>query len=191
MCAAALFLPLSGALSTVMVRLQKRLMEAKARETPAFPPRRRRRLPAAPLNPVPAPISPAHRQDKRVARVAEALSAMKLLKACAWEDLFARRVRDARAAELAQLRTSVGLEMLFGVLWECVPLLVALVSFAAFSLSGGTLTAPRIFTSLALFDVIRFPLLVLPEMVSQARGAATLTRKPGVRTCLRIYLVSE
>lgn len=116
-----------------------------------------------------------------MARTAEALSAMKLLKACAWEDLFARRIRDARGAELRQLRVSVGLEMLFGVLWECVPLLVALVSFAVFSLTGGTLTAPRIFTSLALFDIIRFPLLVFPDLISQARtvAPAVLLRRVG------------
>lgn len=59
-----------------------------------------------------------------MARTAEALGAMKLLKACSWEEPFARRVRDARNAELRQLRVTVGLQMLFGVLWECVPLLV-------------------------------------------------------------------
>lgn len=137
--------------------------------------------------PAHSPTTPTHRrpitalsqpaQDARVARTAEALSAMKLLKACAWEPLFSERIRSARAAELRQLRVSVALEMLFGVLWECVPLLVALVTFTVFSVTGGTLTAPRIFTALALFDIIRFPLLVFPELVSQAR-ARTGARNP-------------
>lgn len=94
-------------------------------------------------------------KDARVARTAEALSSMKLLKSCSWEFWFRARIEAARAAELRTLTRAVALEMAFGVLWEAIPLLVSLVSFLSFAASGGALTAPRVFTALALFDVIR------------------------------------
>ena len=53
-------------------------------------------------------------KDARVARTAETLAAMKLLKSCAWEEGFGARIRSARAAELRQLRWLVGLQMAAG-----------------------------------------------------------------------------
>lgn len=47
--------------------------------------------------------------------------------------------------------------MLSGVLWEAVPVLIAVVSFAAFALTGNTLTAEIAFTALSLFDIMVEP----------------------------------
>jgi ABC-type multidrug transport system fused ATPase/permease subunit len=116
-------------------------------------------------------------KDARVSRTSEALGAMKLLKACGWERGFGARVTAARTAELRVLQSAVGFEMGFGVLWEAIPLLVAMVAFLAFSARGGILTAARVFTSLALFDVIRFPLLVLPEIVTQIANTAVSLKR--------------
>ena len=116
-------------------------------------------------------------KDARVSRTSEALGAIKLLKACGWEQGFGARVTQARADELRVLRSAVAFEMGFGVLWEAIPLLVAMVAFLAFSARGGVLTAARVFTSLALFDVIRFPLLVLPEIVTQIANTAVSLKR--------------
>ena len=116
-------------------------------------------------------------KDARVSRTSEALGAIKLLKACGWERGFGARVTQARADELRVLRAAVAFEMGFGVLWEAIPLLVAMVAFLAFSARGGVLTAARVFTSLALFDVIRFPLLVLPEIVTQIANTAVSLKR--------------
>lgn len=51
------------------------------------------------------------------------------------------------------------------------------MAFSVFSLTGGRLTAPRIFTSLALFDIIRFPLLVFPELVSQVASLSVSLKR--------------
>jgi ATP-binding cassette subfamily C (CFTR/MRP) protein 1 len=110
-------------------------------------------------------------KDARVSRTAEALQAMKLVKSCAWEPGFAARITAARAAELRQLTLSVSFQMFFGVLWECIPLLVAMTSFLVFVRAGGQLTAANIFASLALFDIIRFPILVATEVITQSASA--------------------
>ena len=67
-------------------------------------------------------------KDARVARTAEALAAIKLIKASAWEHCFGGRIQAARGSEVRVLWRSVALSMFFGVLWEAVPLLVGLVS---------------------------------------------------------------
>ena len=135
-------IPLSGLLSSIMVRLESKLMTAK---------------------------------DARVSRTAEALQAMKLLKSCAWERGFAARIRAARELELRQLTLSVGFSMLFGVLWEAVPLVTAMATYLSVVAAGGTLTASSVFASLALFDVIRFPLLVSTSLLTLTPPPQTLT----------------
>lgn len=48
-----------------------------------------------------------------------------------------------------------------------IPVVVTVVSFGAFTLLGGDLTPARAFTSLSLFAVLRFPLNMLPNLMSQ------------------------
>lgn len=48
-----------------------------------------------------------------------------------------------------------------------IPVLVTVISFGTFTLLGGDLTPSRAFTSLALFGVLRFPLNMLPNLITQ------------------------
>lgn len=48
-----------------------------------------------------------------------------------------------------------------------IPVLVTIVSFGVFTLLGGDLTPARAFTSLSLFAVLRFPLFMLPNIITQ------------------------
>lgn len=59
--------------------------------------------------------------------------------------------------------------MMAGVIvqWNSVTTLVGLCTFLVHTrLLGRTLTASQGFTSLSLFSILRFPLLVLPDVVS-------------------------
>lgn len=48
-----------------------------------------------------------------------------------------------------------------------IPVCVTVVSFGMFTLLGGDLTPARAFTSLSLFAVLRFPLSMLPNLITQ------------------------
>lgn len=48
-----------------------------------------------------------------------------------------------------------------------LPIVVALISFGMFVLFGGDLTPARAFTSISLFAVLRFPLFMLPNIITQ------------------------
>lgn len=97
------------------------------------------------------------KRDVRVGRVNELLAAMKLVKSCAWERGFADRVNEERDAELRSLFRYQIAVMLSGVMWEAVPVIIAVVSFAAFVVLGGSLTAEIAFTALSLFDILVEP----------------------------------
>jgi ABC-type multidrug transport system fused ATPase/permease subunit len=97
------------------------------------------------------------KRDARVGKVNELLAAMKLCKSCAWERGFADRVDDERELELGSLFKYQVAVMLSGVMWECVPVIIAVVSFAAYIALGGSLTAEVAFTALSLFDILVEP----------------------------------
>ncbi|KIY96166.1 hypothetical protein MNEG_11795 [Monoraphidium neglectum] len=58
-----------------------------------------------------------------------------------------------------------------GFLVNAVPTLVPVASFAAYLLMGRNLSAAEAFTSLSLFQVLRFPLFQLPQIITQATQA--------------------
>lgn len=104
-------------------------------------------------------------RDARQQKISEALGAIKMVKAGALEEGFANRVRAARAEEVKALFKVVGANMMVGIPWEATPLIVATVTFVAYSLSGGTLVADKVFTALALFDIIKFAVVALPQVM--------------------------
>lgn len=53
------------------------------------------------------------------------------------------------------------------VLGDSVPLLVAVATFAAYTLSGHNLDVATALTALALFEILRFPLFMLPQIINR------------------------
>lgn len=54
-----------------------------------------------------------------------------------------------------------------GFILNSIPVVVTVISFGMFTLLGGDLTPARAFTSLSLFAVLRFPLFMLPNIITQ------------------------
>ncbi len=63
------------------------------------------------------------------------------------------------------MRKSAFLRAFAGFFWTATPLFVSATSFVVFSLLGHNLTAEIAFTSLSLFNILRFPLTVAPRVV--------------------------
>lgn len=106
-------------------------------------------------------------KDKRVNLTNETLNGIKLIKLSGWEDEFALRIQHMRDQELAQLKRYAILNQATTILWGAVPLLVALASFATYTtVMDKELTAAKAFTSLALFNVLRFPMSMLPMVIN-------------------------
>uniref|UniRef100_A0ACD5UVY2 Uncharacterized protein n=1 Tax=Avena sativa TaxID=4498 RepID=A0ACD5UVY2_AVESA len=107
------------------------------------------------------------RTDKRISLMNEILAAMDTVKCYAWEQSFQSKVQDIRDDELSWFRSAQLLAALNSFILNSIPVVVTVVSFGVYSLLGGDLTAAKAFTSLSLFAVLRFPLFMLPNLITQ------------------------
>ncbi|VFQ58770.1 unnamed protein product, partial [Cuscuta campestris] len=111
------------------------------------------------------------RTDKRIGLMNEILAAMDTVKCYAWEDSFRSKVQGVRDEELHWFRQAQMLGALNMFTLNSIPVLVIVLSFGMFTLLGGDLTPARAFTSLSLFAVLRFPLFMLPNVITQVVNA--------------------
>ncbi|KAJ6725085.1 ATP-BINDING CASSETTE SUB-FAMILY C [Salix viminalis] len=112
-----------------------------------------------------------HRTDRRVSLMNEILAAMDTVKCYAWEKIFQFRVQSVRNDELSLFRSAQLLFAFNSFIVNSIPVVVTLVSFSTFTLLGGDLTPAKAFTSLSLFQVLRYPLNILPNLLSQVVNA--------------------
>jgi len=105
------------------------------------------------------------RRDERVELLTELLQGMKLIKLLGWEQEMADKLDSKRQEELAAIKTKVFLEAGSTLMFVGMPVLVNVTTFAAYVILGNELTATKAFTSLALFEVLQFPLTAFPRIV--------------------------
>ncbi|KAG8365655.1 hypothetical protein BUALT_Bualt18G0128600 [Buddleja alternifolia] len=109
--------------------------------------------------------------DKRIGLMNEILSAMDTVKCYAWENSFKTKVQTVRNEELSWYKSAQLLGALNSFILNSTPVVVIVISFGVFTLLGGNLTPARAFTSLSLFAVLRFPLFMLPNIITQVVNA--------------------
>eukprot|EP00644_Phytophthora_capsici_P001459 jgi/Phyca11/526529/estExt2_fgenesh1_pm.C_PHYCAscaffold_100089 len=104
-------------------------------------------------------------KDERIKVCNEVLAGMKVIKMQAWEHSFIKRVLGYRSEELSKLRTYIYALSGFMTLFSGIPALVTVASFYTYVKLGNTLDVGTALTSLALFNILRFPLFMLPQVV--------------------------
>lgn len=124
-------------------------------------------------------------RDHRVDVNSEVLSSMKVIKLQAWEDSFKKRILALRDLELKRLMHYVLANAFSIMLWTAVPLLVALATFAAYTFSGHSLDVANALTALALFDILRFPLFMLPQVINNFVEASISLKR------VKMFLLGE
>ncbi|XP_043911577.1 ATP-binding cassette sub-family C member 2 [Protopterus annectens] len=107
-------------------------------------------------------------KDKRMKIMNEILSGMKILKLYAWEPSFEDQVLGVRDKELKVMQGFAYLTSVSIFIFTCAPFLVSLASFAVYVLvdENNVLDAEKAFTSISLFNILRFPLAMLPMLIS-------------------------
>ncbi|OQR89293.1 ATP-binding Cassette (ABC) Superfamily, partial [Achlya hypogyna] len=116
-------------------------------------------------------------KDRRVKLCYEVLAGIKVIKLQAWELSFAARVLALRDAELATLRRYVLAQASSSAVYTGVPSLVAVASLGAYVAQGHTLDVGTALTSVALFNVLRFPLFKLPQVLNSCIEAWVSARR--------------
>ncbi|XP_009998357.1 PREDICTED: canalicular multispecific organic anion transporter 1 [Chaetura pelagica] len=107
-------------------------------------------------------------KDERLKIMGEILNGIKILKLFAWEPSFEKRVSEIRERELKDLVNFSYLQSISIFVFTCSPVLVSLASFAVFVLvdENNILDAQKAFTAISLFNVLRFPMAMLPLVLS-------------------------
>ncbi|XP_047290088.1 multidrug resistance-associated protein 1 isoform X3 [Homo sapiens] len=126
-------------------------------------------------------------KDNRIKLMNEILNGIKVLKLYAWELAFKDKVLAIRQEELKVLKKSAYLSAVGTFTWVCTPFLVALCTFAVYVTidENNILDAQTAFVSLALFNILRFPLNILPMVISSIVQASVSLKR------LRIFLSHE
>ncbi|XP_068732556.1 multidrug resistance-associated protein 1-like [Montipora capricornis] len=116
-------------------------------------------------------------KDKRIKLINEIFSGIKVLKLYAWEESFMSQVSKIRKEELHQLKNAAYLNASFAFTFTCAPFMVALATFTIYVLTGNELTANKAFVALSLFNILRYPITFLPNVIiSMIQGKVSIDR---------------
>ncbi|KAM4606989.1 ATP-binding cassette sub-family C member 2 isoform 2-T2 [Polymixia lowei] len=117
-------------------------------------------------------------KDKRLKIMNEILNGIKILKLYAWEPSFQTQVEGIREKELTVMKKFAYLTSVSTFIFSCAPALVSLATFAVFVgvSSDNVLNAEKAFTAISLFNILRFPLAMLPMLIA-AMVQTTVSRK--------------
>ena len=98
-------------------------------------------------------------RDRRVKLQSEVIGGMKVIN-------FQERVELVRNEELAMYRKYIIANCVSTGIYTAIPLLVSICTFIAYVGSGNELDVATALTSLALFEILRFPLFMLPNVLN-------------------------
>uniref|UniRef100_A0A669CGU8 Canalicular multispecific organic anion transporter 2 n=1 Tax=Oreochromis niloticus TaxID=8128 RepID=A0A669CGU8_ORENI len=118
-------------------------------------------------------------KDARIKLMNEILNGIKVLKLYAWENSFKQKVLAIRQKELIVLRKTAYLGALSTMAWTSAPFLVALTTFAVYVTvdKKNILDAETAFVSISLFNILRFPLNMLPQVISSLVQASVSLKR--------------
>ncbi|RHZ29225.1 hypothetical protein DYB37_012590, partial [Aphanomyces astaci] len=107
------------------------------------------------------------KKDIRMKVVNEVFGSMQIIKLNAWEERYYVKIRDFRDDELKSLWTGSCIQAGMIAMNYIAPVALTTVSFASYVLLfKQTLTASKVFTALALFNMIKAPMMRLPQIIA-------------------------
>ncbi|KAK3379821.1 P-loop containing nucleoside triphosphate hydrolase protein [Lasiosphaeria ovina] len=126
-------------------------------------------------------------KDARSRLIAEIVNNMKSIKLYAWGAAFMNKLNFIRNdQELKNLRRIGAGQAVANFTWSTTPFLVSCSTFGVFVLTNDTpLTTEIVFPALALFNLLTFPLAVLPMVITSIIEASVAVGR------LTAYLVAE
>lgn len=109
--------------------------------------------------------------DARVKLATEIVTGIKAIKLYAWEMPYVERITELREQELKQIRKTQALSLVNSVVWLSGPVLVSLAAFGTYTYLGHSLTPAVAFPALALFNLLRFPIIMFPSQIQNIINA--------------------
>ncbi|XP_042169595.1 ATP-binding cassette sub-family C member 12-like [Oncorhynchus tshawytscha] len=115
--------------------------------------------------------------DTRVRTMNEVLTCIKLIKMYAWETSFEKKITDIRKNEKQLLEMAGYIQSINSSITTIIPTLATILTFVVHTLLGLPLSSSEAFTTIAIFNSMRFSLGLLPFSVKAiAEGLVSLAR---------------
>lgn len=109
--------------------------------------------------------------DQRVSLTQEILQSVRFVKYFGWESSFLERIGNIRKREIRSVQILLAMRNAINAVSMSLPIFASMLSFITYSLSQHVLNPAPIFSSLALFNALRFPLSLLPLVIGQVIDA--------------------
>eukprot|EP01052_Picozoa_sp_SAG31_P000287 SAG31_NODE_9_length_42330_cov_441.979162_2_plen_374_part_00 len=100
--------------------------------------------------------------DERVKIMTELIQGIKIVKLYTWETAFTRSVTAKREEEIETLKSRTVLQIAMTSIMGAAPLLIMVITFLIYAWAGNELTATKVFTCMALFQILQFPMMFIP-----------------------------
>ncbi|CAL1292974.1 unnamed protein product [Larinioides sclopetarius] len=105
-------------------------------------------------------------KDKRIKVMNEIISGIRIIKMNTWEKVFSKKLEKIRYEEVKFLKKRKYLDALCVYFWATTPVLISFLTFTIFASLGYGLTAAKVFTSIALFNILITPLNAIPWVLN-------------------------
>ncbi|XP_061670835.1 ATP-binding cassette sub-family C member 12 isoform X2 [Syngnathoides biaculeatus] len=109
--------------------------------------------------------------DSRVRIMNEILNSIKLIKMYAWEDSFQKKITELRKTEKKHLRIASYIQNANTSITSIIPTLATVLTFLLHTLLGWKLNITEAFTTIAIFNAMRFCLALMPMSVKSLAEA--------------------
>ena len=120
-----------------------------------------------------------HNKDSRTRLMTEILNNMKSIKLYAWNNAFMNKLSHIRNdLELNTLRKIGATQSIANFSWQSTPFLVSCSTFTVFVLTDSrSLTTGIVFPALTLFNLLTFPLSILPIVITSIIEASVAVKR--------------
>uniref|UniRef100_UPI0037E705BF ATP-binding cassette sub-family C member 12-like n=1 Tax=Semicossyphus pulcher TaxID=241346 RepID=UPI0037E705BF len=115
--------------------------------------------------------------DSRVRTMNEILNSIKLIKMYAWEESFEKKIADLRQKEKTQLQRVCYIQNLNTSITGIIPTIATVLTFIVHTLLGISLNTTDAFTTIAIFNSMRFCLGLMPLSVKTLAEAVVALKR--------------
>ncbi|GAA6060372.1 hypothetical protein JCM10212_004556 [Sporobolomyces blumeae] len=115
--------------------------------------------------------------DKRLKTISEFLAGIKIIKLFAWEEPLLSRVGESRRKELNGIRGLLSIRCANQAIALSMPTIAGVVVFSVYAVTGHAQDPAEIWTTLSLLNLLRFPLMMLPNSLSTITDAYSACKR--------------
>ena len=101
-------------------------------------------------------------RDSRLKLTTNLLKGIRALKFLSWERIFFNKVMHFRKQELRYVKKAKYLDALCVYFWATTTIIITTATFLYYDYIGNELTAENVYTTIALYNILVFPLNALP-----------------------------